>query len=142
MEIFLFRWLGYQLNTLILKGKGGHCDVIYDVIISWLTLTILKEYLEIPGSSNILQNKNRVFLRGNQRFVYKSKIATKKRVCVASLKFYLQSESYRSILAIIHFCDTFYSKIKIIQVSFVPVKWAIKPPKLMDYDSLIYTPKK
>ena len=69
-------------------------------------------------------------------------MATKRRVRVASLKFFLQSESYRSILGIMHFCDTFYSKIKIIQVSFVPIKWAIKPPKLMDYDSLICTPKK
>ena len=41
---------------------------------------------------------------------------------MANLKFDLQSESYRSILAIMHFCDVFYSNIKIMQVSFVPLK--------------------
>ena len=55
-------------------------------------------------------------------------MATKRRVCVANLKFDLQSESYRSILAIMYFCDDFYWKIKILQVSFVPLKWAIQPP--------------
>ena len=87
-----------------------------------------KRPLLIPSGSNILQYKNRVFLTGNQRFVYKSKMATKRRVWVANLKFDLQSESYCSILAITHFCDAFYLKIKIIQVSFVPLNWAIQPP--------------
>ena len=96
-----------------------------------------KRPLLIPSGSNILQYKNRVFLTGNQRFVYKSKMATKRRVWVANLKFDLQSESYCSILAIMHFCDAFYLKIKIIQVSFVPLNWAIQPPQLMDYLLLI-----
>ena len=39
-----------------------------------------KRPLLIPSGSNILQYKNRVFLTGNQRFVYKSKMATKRRV--------------------------------------------------------------
>ena len=38
-------------------------------------------------------------------------MATKIRVYVANLKFDLQSESYRGILAIMHFCDALYSKI-------------------------------
>ena len=63
-----------------------------------------------------------MFLRGNQRFLYIGKMATKRRVCLANLKFDLQSESYRSILAIVYFCDAFYLKIKILQVSFVPLK--------------------
>ena len=92
-------------------------------------ILVQKRLLLIPSSSNILQYKNRVFLTGNQRFVYKSKMATKRRVWVANLKFDLQSESSdRSILAIMHFCDAFYLKIKIIQVSFVPLNWAIQPP--------------
>ena len=45
-------------------------------------------------------------------------MATKRMVWVANLKFDLKSESYHSIFAIMHFCDAFYSKIKIIQVSF------------------------
>ena len=52
----------------------------------------------------------------------KSKMATKRRFRGANLKFDLQSESYRSVLAIIHFYDAQWSKIKIIQVSFVPHK--------------------
>ena len=66
-----------------------------------------------------------MYLRGNQRFVYKSKMATKRGVEEANLKFDLQSESYRSILGIMHFYDAFYSKIKIIHdlhVLFVPLK--------------------
>ena len=63
----------------------------------------------------------------------KSKMATKRRFLGANLNFDLQSESYRSILAIIHFYDVQWSKIKIIQVSFVPLKWAMQPPQLMDY---------
>ena len=45
------------------KRKGDHCDVIYDVIVSWLTLiNNAKIIFQIPSSSNILPNKNRVFL--------------------------------------------------------------------------------
>ena len=94
--------------------NGGHRDVMYN--------NNAKMISQIPSSSNLLL-KNRVFkLRGNQRFVYKSKMATKIRVQVANLKFDLQSESYRSILAIMHFCDVFYSKIQIIHVLFGPLK--------------------
>ena len=42
---------------------------------------------------------------------YKSKMANKIRVEVANLKLDLQSESYRFIQAIMHFCDALYSKI-------------------------------
>ena len=66
-----------------------------------------------------------MFLRENQRFVYKSKMATKTGVYEGNLEFDLQSESYRSILGIMHFYDGFYSKIKIIHdlhVLFVPLK--------------------
>ena len=42
---------------------------------------------------------------GNQRFVYQSKMATKERVWVEKWKFYLQSESFHFILAIMHFWD-------------------------------------
>ena len=49
-------------------------------------------------------------------------MATKRRFRGANLKFDLQSESYRSILAIIHFYDAQWSKIKIMQVSFDPLK--------------------
>ena len=41
---------------------------------------------------------------------------------MANLKFDLKSESHRFILAIMHFCDAFYSKIKLIHVSFVPLE--------------------
>ena len=49
-----------------------NCDVMYN--------NNAKIISQIPSSSNLLL-KNRVFkLRGNQRFVYKSKMATKIRV--------------------------------------------------------------
>ena len=52
--------------------NGGHCDVMYN--------NNAKIISQIPSSSNLLL-KNRVFkIRGNQRFVYKSKMATKIRV--------------------------------------------------------------
>ena len=39
----------------------------------------------VPTVWNKLQSKNRVFLRGNRRFVYKSKIATKRIVCYTAV---------------------------------------------------------
>ena len=79
-------------------------------------------------------------------------MAAKKRVWRANLNFGLQSESYRSVLAIMHFCDAFYTKIKIIQVLFVFFKWAIRPSYLMDcyvtltqllyYSSTFYTSRR
>ena len=58
-------------------------QIIIIIIIYYHILTNLnnaKIISQIPSSSNLLL-KNRVFkLRGNQRFVYKSKMATKIRV--------------------------------------------------------------
>ena len=105
--IFLFGWL----NRLILKAKWRS---LWRHIWRHHILTNLnnaKIMFQIPSCSNLLL-KNRVFkLRGSQMFVYKSKMSTKVSVQVANLKFDLQSESYRSILVIMHFSDDFYSKI-------------------------------
>ena len=60
-----------------------------------------------PIFSNNLHEENSVFLRGNRGFVYKSKMAVKRRIRGANSKFEIQSESYRPILAIMHFCDSF-----------------------------------
>ena len=65
-------------------------------------------------------------------------MATKRRVLGVNLNYDLQSESYRSIFAIMHFYDAQQSKIKNIQVSFVPLKWAIQPLQLMDYILLAF----
>ena len=108
--IFLFRWLRYQLNTLIVKAKWRS---LWRHMWRHHILTNLnnaKIISQIPSSSNLLFQKHRVFLRGNQRFVHKSKMATKEGFKVANSKFDLQSESYRSILAIMYFCDAFFSK--------------------------------
>jgi len=44
---------------------------------------------------------------GRKNNIYNSKMASKTRVLGVNLKFHLQSESYRSILAIMHFNDTY-----------------------------------
>ena len=60
MLMAIFLWSVENTNS---KRKGDHCDVIYDVIVSWLTLiNNAKIIFQIPSSSNILPNKNRVFL--------------------------------------------------------------------------------
>jgi len=59
-----------------------------------------------------------------------------KKVCRAKFKIRFKSESYRSFLAIIHFCDAWKPKIKIRHVSAVPLKWAINPNFRLSADGL------
>ena len=123
-------------NAQARKQNGGHCDVIYYIIIAWITvkkaaiISLIRIIINIRLGKKLCAFKKKVKIL--KEFL-KSKMATKRRFRGANLKFDLQSESYRSVLAIIHFYDAQWSKIKIIQVSFVPHKWAMQPPQLMDY---------
>ena len=58
-----------------------------------------------PIFGNKRHDENSVFLRGNRGFIYESKMAAKRRIR-EHLKFYLQSEICRPILAIMHFSDS------------------------------------
>ena len=131
--ILLLRWLRQQLITLMLKAKWR-----------WLWRHMCRHLILTNGNNpNIISlapfvwnkrhDENSVFLRENRRFVYESKMAAKRRIWGANLKFDLQSESCR--LAIMqqgllscNFVILFSQRLRLCKFCLSPLSEPYDPP--------------